>query len=361
MTPSAASCTATTNSIEPSTTDWTWPAPSPWTKRMKKRPQTTARDQRHERGRDQEHPQRLVLRVDAEDRQRVRAHVRRDRPEQARLAHLRVGPDRDVVDRDQHLAGLDDRLERVGEARHDLHLERGLAVVGAKARGRVGHRRLRRAPHDPAAEPLEELLQRGEVLDRLHLAVADDEVGVAAQDRRHQLRDVGRVVLVVGVGVDDHVGAQLQRRVEPCLERRSRGPCCSSAARRGRRRGRARPRPCASVEPSSMTSHSTSSKPSTSRGRSGSVTGSDSSSLRQGIWMISFMRGDRLNCRRPHYPARPGDRRGRPCGSAPARLRDLRPSWKAQPSNEQRPALRALPGARCAARRRRLPSGRSSA
>ncbi len=38
-----------------------------------------------------------------------------------------------------------------------------------------------------------------------------------------------------------------------------------------------------------MTSHSTSSKPSTSRGRSESVTGSDSSSLRQGIWMISFM------------------------------------------------------------------------
>src|SRR3954452_21391891 len=39
-----------------------------------------------------------------------------------------------------------------------------------------------------------------------------------------------------------------------------------------------------------MTSHSTVSKPGTSRGRSASVSGSVSSSLRQGIWMISFMR-----------------------------------------------------------------------
>jgi hypothetical protein len=42
---------------------------------------------------------------------------------------------------------------------------------------------------------------------------------VARKHRRHQLRDVGRVVLVVGVGVDDQVGAQLEARVEPRLER----------------------------------------------------------------------------------------------------------------------------------------------
>src|SRR6266545_2992954 len=46
-----------------------------------------------------------------------------------------------------------------------------------------------------------------------------------------------------------------------------------------------------SVDPSSMTSHSTTSKPGTSRGRSASVAGSVASSLRQGIWMMSFMRG----------------------------------------------------------------------
>src|SRR3954451_6167310 len=44
-----------------------------------------------------------------------------------------------------------------------------------------------------------------------------------------------------------------------------------------------------SVEPSSMISHSTTSMPGTSRGRSASVAGSVDSSLRQGIWMMSFI------------------------------------------------------------------------
>src|SRR4051794_26666225 len=46
-----------------------------------------------------------------------------------------------------------------------------------------------------------------------------------------------------------------------------------------------------SVEPSSTISHSTVSKPSSSRGRSCSVTGRVSSSFRHGIWMISFIGG----------------------------------------------------------------------
>ena len=123
-----------------------------------------------------------------------------------------------MVDRDRHLARLDDRLERVGELRDDLQRERRLAVVGAEARRGVGHVGLRRLAHDPRAEPLQQLLGRREVLDRHHLAVADDHVGVAGDDRRDQLRDVAAVVLVVGVGVDDHVGAELQAGVEPGLE-----------------------------------------------------------------------------------------------------------------------------------------------
>ena len=51
-----------------------------------------------------------------------------------------------------------------------------------------------------------------------HLAVADDHVGVAGDDRRDELGDVAAVVLVVGVGVDDHVGAELEARVEAGLE-----------------------------------------------------------------------------------------------------------------------------------------------
>ena len=45
-----------------------------------------------------------------------------------------------------------------------------------------------------------------------------DHVGVAAQDRRDELGDVGRVVLVVGVGVYDHIGAELQTGIHPGLE-----------------------------------------------------------------------------------------------------------------------------------------------
>ena len=52
-----------------------------------------------------------------------------------------------------------------------------------------------------------------------HLAVADHHVGPVLENRRDQLRDVVGAVLVVGVGVDDHVGAELQRGVEAGLER----------------------------------------------------------------------------------------------------------------------------------------------
>ena len=48
-----------------------------------------------------------------------------------------------------------------------------------------------------------------------------------------------------------------------------------------------------SLEPSSITSHSTESTPGTSRGRSASVPGSVASSLKHGIWMISFMTAGR--------------------------------------------------------------------
>ena len=58
------------------------------------------------------------------------------------------------------------------------------------------------------------------MLDLIRLAVADHHVGVPGQDRRHQLRDVGAAVLVVGIGVHDDVGAELQRSVEPGLEGR---------------------------------------------------------------------------------------------------------------------------------------------
>jgi hypothetical protein len=162
--------------------------------------------------------ERLVLGPHPEDRQRVAAHVGAHGGEQPGVARLRVGPDRHVVDGDLELARLDDRLERVGELGDDVNLERGLTVVGPEPGGRVGNAGRRGVAHHPRTESLEQLLARGEVVDRLDLPVADDHVGLAAQDRPDQLGDVGTLVLVVGVGVDDHVGSKLQARVQAGLE-----------------------------------------------------------------------------------------------------------------------------------------------
>src|SRR4051794_3325063 len=68
-----------------------------------------------------------------------------------------------------------------------------------------------------------------------------------------------------------------------------------------------------SVEPSSMINHSTSSNPGTSRGSSRSVTGRVSSSLRHGIWMISFI------ARRTLPSGAHGERGAHPAGTG---LRD---------------------------------------
>ncbi len=121
-------------------------------------------------------------------------------------------------DRDQHLAGLDQALQRVGEVVDDEQAQRRLAVVGAEAGGGVGDLGAGEPSHDPAAESLQGFLLAREVLDLVDLAIADDHVGLAGEDRRQQLRDVGAAVLVVGVGVDDDVGAELEAGVEPRLE-----------------------------------------------------------------------------------------------------------------------------------------------
>jgi hypothetical protein len=125
-----------------------------------------------------------------------------------------------VVDGDDHLPRLDDRLQRVGELRDHLHLERGLAVVGTEAGRGVWHVGAGRAPDHGAAKALEALLAAREMVDRVGLAVADHHVGLARDDRSDQLGNVGAEVLVVGVGVDDHVGAELQAGIEAGLEGR---------------------------------------------------------------------------------------------------------------------------------------------
>ena len=172
-------------------------------------------DQDAEAGEDLEG---LVARVDAEDGQAVSAHIGGSRAEEPGIAGLGVGADRDLADGDIALAGLDQALERVGEVVDHQELQGGLTAVGAKSRGGIGDLGVGEASHHPAAELLEHLLGGGEVVDRGDIAVTDHHFGLAVEDRPHQQRHVGAAVLVVGVGVDDDVGAELQTGVETGLE-----------------------------------------------------------------------------------------------------------------------------------------------
>ena len=52
----------------------------------------------------------------------------------------------------------------------------------------------------------------------MHLTIADDHVGAPVEYRLDQIGNVGARVLVVAVGVDDHVGAELEAGVEARLE-----------------------------------------------------------------------------------------------------------------------------------------------
>jgi hypothetical protein len=71
----------------------------------------------------------------------------------------------------------------------------------------------------PAAEPLQQHLRAGEVLDEVDLPVGDDDVGAAGDDRLHQVGDALLRVLVVAVGVDDDVGPELERPLHAVVER----------------------------------------------------------------------------------------------------------------------------------------------
>src|SRR6266404_1482246 len=131
----------------------------------------------------------------------------------------RVGAHRHVRDRELLLARLDHRLERVREVGEDVQLEGGAATERTEAARRVRDARPRELADDPAAEALQEPLRQAEVRELRRIAIADDDVGVAAHDRRDQRRDVVGTVLIVGVGVDDHVGAELERALETGGER----------------------------------------------------------------------------------------------------------------------------------------------
>ena len=170
-----------------------------------------------------------------------------------------------------------------------MQLQRRLAVVGAKARRWCRGRRCPRRGARPSCRGAgASFLVAEKCSIVLDLPVADHHVGPPGEDRRDEARDLGGAVLVVGVGVDDHVGAQLQRGVEAGLEGGGEALVVGQpdevvgAVLRGRprpwgrwsRRRRPATRPRRSPRPRA--------------GARASTCGSVRSSSRHGIWMISF-------------------------------------------------------------------------
>jgi len=53
-----------------------------------------------------------------------------------------------------------------------------------------------------------------------HATITDDDIRFTGQNRRHQFADILAFILVVGIGIDDDIGAFGQRLVDPRLESR---------------------------------------------------------------------------------------------------------------------------------------------
>ncbi len=163
---------------------------------------------------------RPVHRVRPQDHRHPPPQVLRQRREEARLARLGVRLDGDVLEGEAQAPAVDDRLQRVGEPVVDEQAQRRGAADGAEAAGGVGDARARHAPDEARPPSLKRAFDGRKVCDPIGLAVTDDDVRPTGQDGRDDTRDVLAAVLVVGIGVDDHVGAQAERGVDAGGERR---------------------------------------------------------------------------------------------------------------------------------------------
>ena len=56
------------------------------------------------------------------------------------------------------------------------------------------------------------------MFDGFRLTVADDDIRLIVEDRAHQRGNVWSVILIVAIGIDDDVGAEPQRRIDPALK-----------------------------------------------------------------------------------------------------------------------------------------------
>ena len=153
-----------------------------------------------------EEPERPVGREHTQDGERVPPDVAPGRSHEPRVSRLRIRPHRYPDSSERAEPGLDRRFDRIRVPVDDNQIERGLPAVGAEAGSRVERSSSARKLDDTRAQPLELALHPGELGVLVRAPVPDDDVRVSGEDRSDQVRDRGRVVLVIRVGVDDDVG-----------------------------------------------------------------------------------------------------------------------------------------------------------
>ena len=124
---------------------------------------------------------------------------------------------------------------------------------------------------------------------------------MSASPRRigSQSRGMSRPAYWLSPSVLTMMSAPSCRQASRPVRKAAPGRGCARGARCGRRRAAAPTSTVRSVLPSSMTRISTSSMPGIWRGMSATACGSVCSSLKQGIWMMSFMGDSRVRLQGP--------------------------------------------------------------
>ncbi len=159
--------------------------------------------------------QRLVDEEGPRNRLHRPPHIIVHRPQQPRRPRLAIHADRHRSDRNFRQARLDDGLQRVGVGVEDVDLQRRRPRDRPETARRVMDVGLRRHAHDLGAQPLQLALDPGKMGDGRNRPVADHHLRAPLQYRLDQQRDVGGIILIVGIRVDDDVRTFRQTPLQP--------------------------------------------------------------------------------------------------------------------------------------------------
>src|SRR5262249_47014301 len=116
---------------------------------------------------------------------------------------------------------LDYCLRAITKAGDRVKSNQRLARIGPKATGCIGDIRVGSQIYHPAADPLQPLLQGREVLNGMRLAIGNDNVSFALDNRLDQISYALAGILIVAVGIDQDVRAELESLQDPVMERLS--------------------------------------------------------------------------------------------------------------------------------------------